>query len=266
MAVMREFTKNKPMSTLITWDYTALAATYDKRPDYSSHAIQQVLDRIGAKPGQRVADIGAGTGRLTHHLLKRGLVVTAVEPNTAMRAIGVKNTQGKEVTWCTGTAEATGLPENTFHLVTFGSSFTVTERMKALQETARILVSEGWFVCLWNHRDLSDPIQAEVEAIIRRLVPNYEYGARREDQTLILQQSGLFKAVSQLEDRFIVQVPVCDYVDAWYSHATLARQAGEDFEKVISAVRQFLVDQRIINVPYDTRIWYAQLHRKSRNA
>jgi ubiquinone/menaquinone biosynthesis C-methylase UbiE len=245
--------------TQTPWDFTPYAPFYDKRPDYSVDVIKRLLDHIGARPGQKVADIGAGTGKLIKHLLKRGLNVTAVEPNAAMRAIGIGNTLGHPVRWCTGTAEATGLTGRQFNLVTFGSSFNVTDRIKAMEETARILAPGGWFACLWNHRDLSDPLQSAIEAIIHHHIPTYDYGVRREDQTEIMEGSGFFCQVNRMEDRFVVRLSVLDHIEAWRSHATLARQAGQNFETVIGAIKEYLSGRTVIEVPYYTRVWCAQL-------
>ncbi len=244
-----------------SWNYGAFAKNYDRRPDYSRGVIGQLLDHVGALPGQAAADIGAGTGRLAMHLLQRGLNVIAVEPNEEMRAIGICNTKGTSVRWCGAMAEATGLKDDRFHLVAFGSSFNVTHRLKALQEAARILIPGGWFTCLWNYRDLTDPIQAGIERIIHDFVPNYEYGVRREDQGGIIEESGLFTPAEQMEGRFVARVAVSDFVQAWFSHATLARQAGEMFEAVISRIEEFLTGQVFIEVPYCTRAWCAQVSK-----
>ena len=97
-------------SPKVNWDYTEHAAHYDKRSDYSYDAIKQLLTATGCTPKTPIAEVGAGTGKLTKELLKHGLTVKSVEPNDAMRAIGIKNTQGQAVTWSVGTGEATGLP------------------------------------------------------------------------------------------------------------------------------------------------------------
>ena len=55
-----------------------------------------------------------------------------------------------------------------YHMTTFGSSFNVCDRQKALIESKRILVHRGWFACMWNHRDLEDPLQKEIESIIKK--------------------------------------------------------------------------------------------------
>ena len=169
-----------------TWDYTHLAAHYLKRPDYAQDAINQLCELAGLKPGMEVCDVGAGSAHLTKLLVRKGLLVTAVEPNDAMRAVGQSVTADLPVTWHTGTGEETGQADAAFDAVTFGSSFNTTDRQRALGETARVLRPRGWFVCLWNHRDLNDPVQKQVEHYIKSKIDGYGYGTRREDQTEVI--------------------------------------------------------------------------------
>ena len=149
------------------WDYTNLAAAYVNRPDYAPEALQSMLKIMGLKEKAHVCDIGAGVGHLTIPLLEEGFNVVAVEPNDAMRNLGKSRTElYSQVSWVEGTGEKTNLAEGIFDLITFGSSFNVTNQMEALKESARLLKSQGWFACMWNHRDLTDEIQKEVEKII----------------------------------------------------------------------------------------------------
>jgi ubiquinone/menaquinone biosynthesis C-methylase UbiE len=243
------------------WDYTTLADAYLKRPDYAADAIDALVTLARLAPGADVCDLGAGAGHLTLMLADRGLRVAAVEPNDAMRANGIKRTASlANVRWFEGTGEASGQPTAAFDLVTFGSSFNVTDRPAALRETARILHPRGWFACMWNHRDLADPIQATVESIIVDHVPDYGYGARREDQTAIIDASGLFGSVQTIAGNVAHRVSIADSIEAWRSHGTLARQSGARFDSVVDAIAAYLrgLDVESILVPYVTRIWVAQ--------
>lgn len=243
------------------WDYTTLANAYLKRPDYSDAAIDAMLAIAGLKAG-KVADVGAGVAHLTLMLAERGFEVTAVEPNDAMRANGIKRTATlPRVKWFEGTGENTGQREDDFDLVTFGSSFNVCDRQLALKETARILKPAGWFACMWNHRWLEDPIQAKIESIIKAAVPGYGYGTRREDQVAVIDASGLFGPVVHLDAGVIHEQSVVECVEAWRSHATLARQAGASFPSIVQAIETYLqgLGQTAIRVPYSTNIWIAQV-------
>ena len=118
------------------------------------------------------------------------------------------------------------------------------------EEAARILVPRGWFACIWNHRDLDDPLQSEIERTIRLHLPDYNYGSRREDQTAVIERSGLFQDVTPVTGRVVHEQTVADGYDAWYSHATLQRQAGPAFEAILRDIRHILekVAEEIVGV------------------
>lgn len=243
------------------WDYSALADAYIKRPDYSDAAVDAMLSIVGVKNGALVCDVGAGVAHLSLMLAAQQLAVTAIEPNEAMRSNGIRRTENiSSISWSDGTGESTGASPATYDLVTFGSSFNVCDRGAALQETARILRPGGWFACLWNHRDLDDPVQAKIETIISDYVPEYGYGTRREDQAAVIEQSRLFGPVIHIDSRIIHQQKIDECVEAWRSHATLARQAGQKFEQVVDSIGDYLsgLGREVIEIPYSTNIWIAQ--------
>lgn len=243
------------------WDYTKLADAYLKRPDYATSALQEIFQIAGLKKGDKVCDIGAGVAHLTLPLAAFGCQVDAVEPNEAMRANGKRRTAHlPSVSWSEGTGEATGRPSNEYDFVTFGSSFNACDRGKALIETHRLLKPGKYFVCLWNHRDLDDPIQKRIEEIIKSFIPSYGYGTRRESQTDVIAASGLFHEAKYIEGRILWEQKVEDTVEAWRSHATVHRQAGEKFDAVIAEIEAFLrsLGQNSITIPYTTRAWLAQ--------
>jgi len=247
------------------WDYTTLAEAYLNRPNYSEEVIDKILLLVEVAKGDKVCDVGAGTAHLTIQLVANGLDVTAIEPNNVMRENGIKRTSAlRNVKWFEGTGEQTEQPSDSFKLVTFGSSFNVTNRQEALKETYRILEPGGWFVCLWNHRDLDDPIQKEIENIIKLNIEGYGYGTRREDQTIIIKQSQLFGEVHKIEGRVLHRQALKDCVEAWRSHATLARQAGEKFDAIVDEIARLLISKQVneITIPYTTRVWAAQLIAK----
>lgn len=244
------------------WDYTNLADAYLKRPDYAPSAINQLFDLANLKNGQLACDVGAGVAHLSIELQKRGLKVYAVEPNDAMRYNGIERTKSLGIEWYEGTGESTGMKENFFEVVTFGSSFNVCKRDEALAEVKRILKPEGWFACMWNHRDIeNNQIQKNIENIIKENIENYGYGTRREDQTDVINNSKLFKPAVYIEGNVTHQSSVEDQIEAWKSHATLERQAGSNFLNIVSEIENYLIslNQDFIEIDYTTRIWAAQL-------
>jgi len=246
----------------LSWDYTSLAHTYGRRPPYAESVIDELVATAGVTSGDRVCDLGAGTGHLSVHLLSRGLEVDAVEPNDAMRTIGLERLADAPVEWFDAPAEDTGRPDHAYPLVTFGSSFNVVEAPRALAEVARILERPGWVAMLWNHRDLDDPLQTEIEAAIASRIPDYDYGARRRDPSPDLAASGLFHEPCALEGTVDHEVDADEWVEAWTSHATLARQAGDQFEAIVDEIGALVARAQVgrtLTVPYTTRCWVAEV-------
>lgn len=183
-----------------------------------------------------------------------------------MRRVGQKLfPPSQSLNWVEGTGEATSQRNQAFSLGTFGSSFNVCDRKAALDETARILEPSGWFACLWNHRDLTDPIQSSIEKVISDRVPGYDYGTRREDQSGVIRDSQKFSEAIFMSSRVEHSVSYADFLTAWKSHATLKRQAGGNFDEIISGIQELLLDHEKqfsganLVVPYTTNAWVAQL-------
>ncbi|OOB79004.1 MAG: methyltransferase [Epulopiscium sp. Nuni2H_MBin003] len=246
----------------VEWDYTALADAYLKRPDYAIDAIDQMLNIANITNDANICDVGAGAAHLTLILAQKGFKVSAVEPNDAMRANGTKKTmEYPNISWFEGVGENTGMPNNTFDLVTFGSSFNVCDRQLALKETQRILKPHGWFACMWNHRDLADPTQIAIEEIIKSNIAGYTYGTRREDQTNIINESNLFGEVHFIEGKVVHKILASDFSEGWKSHGTLHRQSPDTFNTIIKQIDDYISNncESYIEVPYITRLWMAQL-------
>ena len=90
---------------------------------------------------------------------------------------------------------------------------------------------------------------------------DYGYGTRREDQTKIINESGLFKSVIHINSTVIHQQSITECTAAWKSHATLERQAGKSFNRVIDEIHNYLqkLGKKTIKIPYTTNIWMSQI-------
>ncbi|HTW43848.1 MAG TPA: class I SAM-dependent methyltransferase [Solirubrobacteraceae bacterium] len=75
--------------------FNQVAAEYDRhRPAYPDELIERACELAGIGLGDRVLEIGCGTGQLTRSLLARGLRVTAVEPGERLAALARSNLDG----------------------------------------------------------------------------------------------------------------------------------------------------------------------------
>lgn len=241
------------------WDYSDRAATYEHRADYASTALERLLHHLPGTQGARAVDIGAGTGKLTRPLLAAGLDIVAVEPNENMRAVAARIPLNGAAKWLGGRAEQLPFKSNSFELACFGSSFNVVDPVRALNEVSRVLKLDGRLAIMWNHRNLNDPLQAEVESVIRAHLPDFSHGSRREDPAAVVLKQKQFIAMETFRHSFEFVTTHEHYMAAWRSHATLARAAGSRFDAVIEAIAR-LVPRGEISVPFSTAVWVFRKH------
>ncbi|MEZ0373060.1 MAG: class I SAM-dependent methyltransferase [Candidatus Sericytochromatia bacterium] len=251
-------------------DFTKLAQEYQHRTGYSLRVLKALGAYMGAfRDGFQVADVGAGTGKLTENLLELGLEVTAVEPNQAMREEGFAQLGHQpRLCWREGSGEATGLPDNSVDWVLMGSSFHWTDQPKALAEFQRILRPGGFFTAVWNPRNLEQSeLHQRIEAQVHQMAPNIERvssGSRQYTQHLesTLLDGNFFTNLIFIEAPHEVHMSLERFLGAWRSVNDIQAQAGpEVFEKILHWIETEVQDLDKIVVPYKTRAWTVQSTR-----
>jgi SAM-dependent methyltransferase len=131
---------------LLSSSFGGAAAAYAKhRPDYAQAAV---LWALAPAPGQRVLDLGAGTGKLTATLVAAGADVVAVEPDPAMLA----ELRGAlpAVRALSGSAESIPLPDGSVDAVLAGHALHWFDMAVAGAEISRVLMPGGILAGLWN--------------------------------------------------------------------------------------------------------------------
>ena len=123
------------------------ADTYERgRPLYPPEAI----DWLVPAHATRVADVGAGTGKLTRQLRERGLDVIAVEPSAGMREQLRRAVPGVPV--LAGTGEQIPLADHSVDAVLVAQAWHWVDPERAVPEVARVLTPGGRLGLLWNRR------------------------------------------------------------------------------------------------------------------
>jgi SAM-dependent methyltransferase len=249
-------------------DFTGLAGDYAKfRPGYAPTVADAVVRFVGKEVSSiDAADIGAGTGIWTRALAERGLhSVVAVEPNDDMRGEGIASSAGTGITFITGTAEATGLPELSFDLVSMASSFHWADFDRACDEFQRILRPGGLFVALWNPRLIEmNPLLVEIEAEIARLKPDIRRvssgrSGLTERLNDLLRGRRNFTDVLYLEGRHTISQTPQQYMGAWRSVNDLQVQLGPElFGQFLMSVERRTARMTTIETTYMTRAWAAR--------
>ena len=144
------------------------------RPTYAPELINWLSTTLELNPQSQIADVGAGTGKLTRQLLATGATVYAVEPNADMRAKAIallKNQANFHP--IAAPAENTSLPAQSIHLITAASAFHWFDAPAFRAECQRLLVPDGQVCLIWNHRKLDNEINVAFREIFAKYCPNF---------------------------------------------------------------------------------------------
>jgi SAM-dependent methyltransferase len=177
--------------------FTGAAAGYARlRPSYPAALLDRVLAAAGVRTGDRVADVGCGTGILTRLLAERGLSVTGIDPNEDMLAEA--RAAGGRAEYRRGEAAATGLADTCAVLVTAAQAFHWFDADAALAEFRRVLTPGGHVAAIWNLR-AGGAFMAAYDALLRRFSSEYSVVESWEESLTRLRAHPVVEAPRDLE-------------------------------------------------------------------
>jgi ubiquinone/menaquinone biosynthesis C-methylase UbiE len=166
------------MATQPTAAALAAAERYQRQwvPHTFGPLADLLLDHARVQPGERVVDVGCGTGavaRLAAPRVGREGAVVAVDINPAMLAVGrsLPAPAGATIDWREGSAMALPLPDASFELALCQNSLQyVSDREAALREMRRVLAPGGRAaICVWRSLEHNPRSRLLQEAVARRL-------------------------------------------------------------------------------------------------
>jgi SAM-dependent methyltransferase len=125
--------------------FDEVAELYDRaRPRYPDELVDDVVALAGLRRGDRVVEIGPGTGQATIALAEHGLAVVAVELGDALAAVARRNLERYgSVEIRTGDFESVELPPGSFDAVVAFTSFHWLDPETRLERCAQLLRPGG---------------------------------------------------------------------------------------------------------------------------
>ena len=158
-----------------------VAEDYDReRPGYPDELIDAACTAGALAVGDRIVEVGSGTGLLTTALLARGFEVDAVEPGANMIRVAQRRVgRDAAVLFHRGRFEDVALPEGMFGAVFSATAFHWIQPDIGWARAAALLRAGG-VLALLQYCEVSDPSTIDdwraLEAALERVAP--EIGAR----------------------------------------------------------------------------------------
>jgi SAM-dependent methyltransferase len=156
--------------------FDEVTVEYDRnRPAYPDALVDRACEVAHIGDGDRVLEVGCGTGQLTRNLLARGLRVTALEPGDQMIRIAEENLRDAgDVELIHARLEDTQLPRESYEAVFSASAIHWVDPDLSWRKIADALAPEGMLALiqyfgLKEQRSVDD--QEALLAALRRHAP-----------------------------------------------------------------------------------------------
>lgn len=149
--------------------FGSVARQYDRhRPGYPAAMIDAVVGYAHLQPGDRVLDVGAGTGHATLAFAQRGYSLTAIEPDGEMAAVASQRaaTAGLSIAVLETDFESARLPAHAFRLLASGTAWHWVAPQLRNRLAARVLAPGGALAPFWNRAQWRDnPLRPQLDRI-----------------------------------------------------------------------------------------------------
>ncbi|MBO1739960.1 class I SAM-dependent methyltransferase [Leifsonia sp. TF02-11] len=229
------------------------ARVYDaSRPDYPADAVAWLTDGVDGP----VVDLGAGTGKLTHALVARGLEVVAVDPSPQM--LEVLSERVPEAETRLGSGESLPLPDAGAGLVVAAQAWHWVDPTVAVPEVARVLRPGGRLGLVWNDRDESIEWVRE----LGELMGSGEAVSGDEEDPAV---GPPFGPLERIDVRWVQALTLDGLLDLARSRSYFITKDPDTQAAVIGSLRRLhaehpdLAGAETIELPYVTRCYRATL-------
>jgi len=216
---------NHDQGRQIDWGKTSVDyATY--RPGYPASFFHNLSTRGIGLPGQRILDLGTGTGVLARVFATQGCRVVGADiaGNQIAEARRLAAEQGVNVEFCVAPAEDTGLPVAAFDVIAASQSWLYFDTNRVIPEVLRLLAPGGCLLtCHFCWLPRVDEIARRTEELVLKFNPQWSAANWSGD---IPPQPGWSKERFRVRDIFCYDEPIPFTRETWRGRIRACRGIG----------------------------------------
>ncbi len=210
-----------------SFDWGNTSKDYAKYRDvYPKEFYQRILDLGLCKDGQKVLDIGTGTGVLPRNMYKFGAEWTGtdISENQIEQAKLLAAEQKMNIDFYACAAEKVDYPDNTFDVITICQCIWYLDAKIVAEKFSKMLKRDGKLLILYmGWLPYEDSIAGKSEEIILKHNPNWSaYGDTVQPVYVPEELMDYFDVI--VRDEFRVDVPFTR--DGWHGRMRASRGVG----------------------------------------
>lgn len=232
------------------------------RPGYPKEVLELFRDEMNLQKSSVIADIGSGTGISAKLFLENGNEVFGIEPNEAMREASKIFLQNfSKFHPVNGTAENTGLKDNSLDFIIAAQAFHWFDKAKTRTEFRRILREKGFAALIWNERQLdSNDFLREYERFVLEFGTDYK-DVRHEKVTKEIIED-FFQ--TEFREKFFQNSQVFDFEGLkgrLLSSSYIPPEGHPRFAEMIKELKSLFTEYQkndTIEIQYDTKVYFGQ--------
>ncbi|MDO5670199.1 MAG: class I SAM-dependent methyltransferase [Corynebacterium sp.] len=224
------------------WAFRQGADTYDEvRPGYPPEVVSLLDDH------RIVADLGAGTGKLTSLLVDAGHDVVASDPSPDM--VRVLRSLFDVPVW-RATAEATALRAGSVDAVTCAQTWHWVDAAEACAELDRVVRPGGRVVLVWNNLDVSHPWILRLARIM--------HSGDVQRPGFVPEVHAPWRVSRELRTRWVQHLRVEQLFDLMASRSYWLKSSTAVRERMTENLRWYLIERleyqpgQLLAIPYRT--------------